>query len=187
MKKIALIFPGIGYNPDKPLLYYAAKLAKNNGFEIINIDYGALPSKSGMRGNDAKMREAFAAACRHVEEQLNAIDFATYGEVLFISKSIGTAVAATAANRLGIPARQIYYTPVEQAYEQIGSEGIAFSGTADPWVHPEKIRKMSASHGLLLYVVEDANHSLETGDVLRDIQNLEGIMKITAEYIASAQ
>ena len=32
MKKLAVLFPGIGYHVDKPLLYYGAKLAKQYDF-----------------------------------------------------------------------------------------------------------------------------------------------------------
>lgn len=34
MKKIAVLFPGIGYTCDKPLLYYSAKLAAEKGYEV---------------------------------------------------------------------------------------------------------------------------------------------------------
>ena len=30
-KKLVVLFPGFGYGPDKPLLYYAAKVARRQG------------------------------------------------------------------------------------------------------------------------------------------------------------
>ena len=36
-KKIAVLFPGIGYHTDKPLLYYGKKLAGERGYEIVEI------------------------------------------------------------------------------------------------------------------------------------------------------
>ena len=33
MKKIAIVFPGVGYTKDRPLLYYAGKLAVKRGYE----------------------------------------------------------------------------------------------------------------------------------------------------------
>ena len=38
-KKLAVIFPGVGYHSDKPLLYYSKKLAKNHGYEIKEVKY----------------------------------------------------------------------------------------------------------------------------------------------------
>ena len=35
--KLAVVFPGIGYGPDKPLLYYAARLARNQGYQILRF------------------------------------------------------------------------------------------------------------------------------------------------------
>ena len=34
-----------------------------------------------------------------------------------------------------------------------------------------------------LYLTENGNHSLETGDVLRDLENIKNVMKQTQEYI----
>ena len=41
MQKIVLLFPGVGYHTDKPLLFYGRKLAQNYGYEtVIHISYG---------------------------------------------------------------------------------------------------------------------------------------------------
>lgn len=40
MKKAAVLFPGIGYHTDKPLLYYSKKIAAELGYEIIEVPYG---------------------------------------------------------------------------------------------------------------------------------------------------
>ena len=34
-EKIAVLFPGIGYTCDKPLLYYTGKLAVARGYKIV--------------------------------------------------------------------------------------------------------------------------------------------------------
>ena len=96
-KKIAVLFPGIGYHTDKPLLYYSKKLARKRGYEIVEVKYGPLPS--GVKGNAEKMRKAFEMALIYATEQLAEIDFAAYDAMLFISKSVGTAVAAAYANK----------------------------------------------------------------------------------------
>ncbi len=39
-KKLLVVFPGIGYHCDKPLLYYGRKTAAEAGYdEVINISY----------------------------------------------------------------------------------------------------------------------------------------------------
>ena len=38
-KKLAVIFPGIRYSPECPLLYYAQKLCVREGYEILPLYY----------------------------------------------------------------------------------------------------------------------------------------------------
>ena len=83
-KKIAVIFPGVGYHVDKPLLYYSRKLAGQYGYEIVCADYGKLPSC--IKGDMKKMYEAYEQALANVTEKLSALDFSSYDRVLFISK-----------------------------------------------------------------------------------------------------
>lgn len=64
---------------------------------------------------------------------------------------------------------------------------IVFTGTADPWVTFDAVEQGCWEGGFPLYVTEDGNHSLETGDVRRDLENLQKIMGITEEYIRSGQ
>ena len=49
MKRIACLFPGIGYTCDKPLLYYSWKLLKGLGWEVVPVPYTGFPS--GVKGN----------------------------------------------------------------------------------------------------------------------------------------
>ena len=180
-KKIAVLFPGIGYHTDKPLLYYSRALVRERGYEVIEIRYGQLPS--GVKGNPEKMREAFEQALKAVEAQLKEVCFDSCEDILFISKSMGTALAASYAMKNRIAARQVYYTPVKESFEAIGREGIVFHGTADSWADTEVICEECKKRGLPLYLTEGANHSMETGDTRADLRIMQEIMERTAAYI----
>ena len=52
--KAAVIFPGIGYHTDKPLLYYGKKLAKEAGYRIIEVNYTGFPQN--VKGNEDASR-----------------------------------------------------------------------------------------------------------------------------------
>ncbi len=181
MKKIAVIFPGVGYHVDKPLLYYSRKIAAQNGYEIREVRYGNFPK--GVKGSQKKMEEAFFNALSQTEELLADVDFTAYEDVLFISKSVGTAVASAYAGKHGLSTRNIYYTPVEASFQFMKQPGIVFTGTEDSWVVFAAVKGKSEEGGFPLYVTEGADHSLETGDVEKDLKNLQEIMKITEEYI----
>ena len=111
--QLAVLFPGIGYHIDKPLLYYSAKLARARGCDLLAVQYPALPT--GLRGHAEKIEQAVQTALSAAEEQLTAIDWTAYDRVFFLSKSIGTAIAARYAVQHNIHPRQVYYTPIEPA------------------------------------------------------------------------
>ena len=167
--QLAVLFPGIGYHIDKPLLYYSAKLARARGCDLLAVQYPALPT--GLRGHAEKIEQAVQTALSAAEEQLTAIDWTAYDRVFFLSKSIGTAIAARYAVQHNIHPRQVYYTPIEQALPYLDPTGIVFHGC----------RKI----GIPLYLTENANHSMETGDTLHDIFILHDIMDETAHWMDS--
>lgn len=179
--KLAVLFPGVGYHVDKPLLYYAKDLAAMYGYETIDVKYGELPT--GIKGSEEKMREAFECSLRNALNSLKPVVWDQYEEIVFISKSIGTAVAAKTAECLGIRTRNIYYTPVAETFQFPLQPGIAFHGTADTWVGTKVLQEACEKCGLQLFVTEGANHSMETGDTLKNIRILQGIMEKTAAYL----
>ena len=187
MRKLAVIFPGIGYLFDRPLLYYSRKLAENLGYEIVPVYYSGF--EKGMKGSAQKMQRAFEQACRQADDILKDVNFSNCADIVFISKSIGTAVAVRYALQNGIAARQILYTPVDGTVrflpelKKSGAGTIAFTGTADPWVTPGYIEKAFDENAMPLQVVEGTNHSLESGNVIEDIGMLQEIMRITESFL----
>lgn len=64
-EKLAVLFPGVGYQIDRPLLYHSAKLARERGYEVCTVSYPPLPT--GLRGKPERIQQArlsFAAAPR---------------------------------------------------------------------------------------------------------------------------
>lgn len=183
MKKIAVIFPGIGYHADKPLLYYSSKLAGNYGYEIIKIGYP--PCEVNLKEASSEQIASFVEECmKTVKDTLSDVRLDTAEDILFISKSIGTAVAACYANAHGLPARHVYFTPLEDTFSYTEPKsGIAFCGTADPWADHEHVRKLCKKNDIPLTVIEGVNHSLESRDVTGDIKNLRKVMKAVDTYI----
>lgn len=179
--KLAVIFPGIGYHTDKPLLYYAKKLARELGYEIIEVPYGNFPKD--LKGAKEKLQEVFESALTQAEFMLQKVEFKCYDEILFISKSIGTAVAAAYAKKYGLITKNIFYTPIEITFPYIEQDGIAFHGTDDDWVDTVIVESGCKEKSLPLFITEAADHSLETGDILTDLQNIQVIMKQSKSYM----
>ena len=125
-------------------------------------------------------------ALSQTEEMLKNIDWDQYGQILFIAKSVGTVVAAAYAHAHKIPCRHILFTPVEATFAVPMENAIAFHGTADPWAETPAIRSLCEAMKIPLYVTENANHSLETGDTFRDIENLKTVMSQVTAFLSEA-
>lgn len=187
-KKLAVIFPGMGYHSDKPLLYFSKRLAREKGYEIEEVQYD-FPYKAREIMNDkARMQEAFEIATSQMKEQLGNMDFASYGDVVFIGKSIGTALAAYYDRMLQVHARHIVFTPVPQTFELLSEKaGLVFHGLSDPWCPSDVAKEQCKRLELELYTVEGANHSLETDSVSADIANLAKIMEQVEQMLCAKQ
>ena len=106
-----------------------------------------------------------------------------YDRIFFFSKSIGTAIAARYAVLHGLHPGQVYFTPIEAALPDLDPAGIAFHGTADPWGRTELITEGCRRLGVPLHLTENADHSMEIGDVLRDITILHTILEQTDRWM----
>ncbi len=181
MSKLAVIFPGMGYHPDKPLLYYSAKLASAAGYEIVKVTYP--PCKAV----DKEHMLPYVEECiRAAEHAIDGIDLSGQEDILFLSKSIGTVAATALAQSRKIAARQVLFTPLAETFIHAGQGcGIAFSGTKDQWVDHAKVRELCAQKDIPMTAIVNGNHSLETGDALRDIETLQQVMREVSAYIVN--
>ena len=183
MKKLSVFFPGIGYTVDKPLMHYSRKLAADCGFEVLPLPYGGFPQK--VKGDRDKVADSYRIALSQAREMLSDIDFSTYDVILFVGKSIGTVVAAEIAVQSPVADRIhfVLYTPLEETFSFSLTDAVAFTGSADPWVKENQIPLLCHKQSIPCHVIDNANHSLETGDVQTDIENLRKIMKKTEKFI----
>lgn len=197
MSKLAIFFPGIGYTVDKPLMYYSRKLASSAGYEIRLLPYKDFPSK--VQGDKARMVESFEIALAQTREMLADVNYMDYEEVLFVGKSIGTIVAAKLAQDYEMKnemknIRMVLYTPLEetlnylaqmQSTEDFQKKVQVFTGLNDPWVGGKESKIPLRCHELKIPCIslENANHSLETGDAEMDLDYLKLVMKMTRQFI----
>ena len=73
MRKIAIVFPGVGYTKDRPLLYYAGKLAVKHGYELRFVDFSGLDwSKDKLKDRDF-LRETLEKCMKITEKALDGM------------------------------------------------------------------------------------------------------------------
>jgi len=182
MKKLAVIFPGVGYTLDRPLLHYAREIVRKYDYEIRTVSYTGFPSD--VFGDADKMNKCFEIAFNKAKDDVADIDFENYDEVLFIGKSVGTAVACALAGEKSLKVRSVLFTPVVQTFRNIPGETIVFHGTSDHWAASETIKKLCEENDAEVNIIPDANHSLETGDISRDITVMRSVMKKVDEFVS---
>ena len=174
LKKLVVMFPGVGYTMDCPLLYYASFLYEAEGYEQIHMKYNSI-----LLEPDLTREEKTLQAEEYIWDKVKDIDFSAYEEVVFLSKSFGTAEAGLLAERLGINPVQIYLTPVPRALPYIKKADTVVIGTADE-VYPE-CKEYFDEHGIWPMYIEGADHSLEI--VGKPFESLE-ILRDVMEYLA---
>lgn len=171
MKKLVIMFPGVGYTMDCPLLYYASFLYEAKGYEQIHMKYNSI-----LLNPDLTREEKTLQARDYVWEKAKDIDFSAYDEVVFLSKSFGTAEAGYLAEKLGISPTQIYLTPMPRALTYIKETDTVVIGTADE-VYPE-CKAYFDEHDIRAMYIEGANHSLEIkGRLFESLEILKDVIK----------
>lgn len=181
MKKLAVIFPGVGYTCAKPLLYYTASAAADKDYEIIRLDYGQ--DIHTFRGRSSlELEPVTNLALKRTLRQLENIPFQEYDNIIFISKSIGTVLACEAEKQLSLSGkvRHFLLTPIPSAIPYLKqANGVFFSGTADPYIPEKTVRQASR-----LYpektggIFEGCDHSLEQkGDTMGNLENLRKVIE----------
>ncbi len=184
MEKLAIVFPGMGYHADKPLLYYSKKMARSMGYKIIDLSYQGFPKPE--KESEESMMQIFEIAKQQTEEQLKEIDGSKALDLLFLSKSVGTIVAVDYAYRHQLSPKFVLYTPLRETFRVMKQEkinAIAFHGTKDGWADTKILQQGCKEHDIPLHLIEQGNHSLESQDILYDIRKLQSVMQITHEFL----
>ena len=86
MKKLAIIFPGVGYTCTKPLLYYTASMAAERGYEIIRLDYGQDIHTFHGR-TPAELEPIIKLAIKRTLPQLENVPFSEYDDIILFPKA----------------------------------------------------------------------------------------------------
>ena len=185
MRRIAVIFPGVGYTKDRPLLYYAGKQAVKCGYELVHIDFSGIEwSKEKLKDQDF-LRRVMERCLTITEDSLEKIKDISSDDIVFISKSIGTAVATAYAKKKDLDAKQVCFSPLEMIEGYVHEGGaVLFYGNADPFADHTIIEKIGKDKKLEMHCIEGGNHSLETGDPCKDIDNLKQMIARVADVIS---
>ncbi|TDC80191.1 alpha/beta hydrolase [Streptomyces hainanensis] len=153
--RVALVIPGMGYTPARPLLHFARAVLLHHGWTVQEL-WWQVPD--GLSRWPAGERIAW------VERQVNeAVDAEGGACRLLVGKSLGTLAAGVAADRR---IAAVWLTPlltdefVAGALRRAEASTLLVGGTADGWWDAG----IAASSGHEVLEVPAADHALELPD-----------------------
>ena len=155
---IAVLFPGIGYTCERPLMQKCISQFHAQGFQIITLDFSAIP----FHGPD-DLDTAYQTACAQVSKELSGFDFGQYRRILFLSKSLGTACASWYEQQMSTLPSQFFLTPLPQTLRNITGQSQILGmvvGTEDTYVSPTAVTDFCHNHEIPALLIEGVGHSL---------------------------
>lgn len=175
-KKLIVLFPGVNYSVDMPLLYYAGFTYEVRGYKSVGVSYG------NSFDEKQEFERSLVNAKQIVLEQLQQIDFSIYSDVVFVSKSIGTVMAGWIQHTMGIKVRNIYLTPLQETLEYMTKEQsiiAAVAGTRDKYIKAEKLKQHCEKESIKLHLIDGVGHRLEVfGDMNKNIEILKEVVDL---------
>lgn len=184
MKKIAVLFPGLGYSCDKPLLYYIGKFYKSLGFEIVRLEWKNLPNDT--KENMDSFKNALSIILSEATDSLKKINFHEYSDIVLVGKSVGTVSLLQSEKEFlkdtKSRVRKIILTPIKETFDYDLTNSLVFHGTNDSWFPEIEFQRQIIKSKVILHEIPEANHSLENGNVFEDLETLFFVILKVKEF-----
>ncbi len=156
---IAVCFPGTGFTCKEALFERLGSEYAARGYDVVKLDFSHIPFRE-----IESLEEAIAVAQRAVKRQLSSVQFDDYDDVVFLSKSLGTILAAHAERDYGHHPRHLYLTPLHRTLTLIRPEASIIAmvlGTQDRFLTGRQLSNFCDERGYRYFLVEGVNHSLK--------------------------
>jgi hypothetical protein len=188
--KAAIVFPGLAYNSQMPLLHYSIKTIIDSGLNVLTVDYDYSNNPEFLKQSQ-KTRSDWLI--EDVEASLRAITEEENQEVVcLVGKSLGTLALGHLLEKHEDlrDAKTIWLTPLiknPELLEQMLAymkDAILVIGAKDPHFDRDIIERLNATTQLGGIIIEEANHSLEIeGDVTKSLRVLMQIVSVLQQFL----
>jgi predicted alpha/beta-fold hydrolase len=188
---VALVFPGLAYNSNMPLLHYSVETILASGINVLTVDYDYSNNSEFMKQSQTTksdwLIEDVEAALKVITEEENQ------KVVCLTGKSLGTlALGYLLETHENLrDTKTIWLTPLirnPELLEQMLAymkDAVMVIGTKDPHYDRDIVDRLNASTQLSGIIIDGANHSLEIeGDVTQSLRVLMQIVAILQQFLA---
>ena len=187
--KLALVFPGLRYSSDKPLLYYTTEILLARGYDAIQLwaDY-RLPEFQNLSQAE-KSIQLIEDGKALLHSGLQARD---YSNLVMVGKSLGTlTMAFILTEDVKLPTLMtvwftplIHLPPVSQVVLDLPGPAFVAGSDADPTFESGTVSQILSISHITTQVIEGADHSLEIpGEPLRSTQILASLMANLTDFL----
>lgn len=173
---IVVCFPGTGFTCKEALFERLAERYAARGYEALLLDFSHIPFRE-----IETMQEAVMVAQSAVRRQLLHVDFSGYQDVVWISKSLGTLLAARIGSEGNVNPRHLFLTPLPETLERIGPDTRVIAlvlGTQDRFLTGAALTAFCEAGNYRCCLIDGVNHSLK--DETSAEKNEEIIERIAA-------
>lgn len=156
---IVVCFPGTGFTCKEALFERIASDFSARGYEIVRLDFSHIPFRE-----IETLEEAVALAQRAVKRQLLHVLFSDYTDVVFVSKSLGTILAAQYERDNELTPRHVYLTPLNKTLMLVRPESRVIAmvlGTQDRFLTGRALMSFCEPRNITCCLIEGVNHSLK--------------------------
>ena len=174
---IAVCFPGTGFTCKEALFERLGSDYTARGYEVIRLDFSHIPFRE-----IESLEEAVAVAHRAAKRQLSAVSYCDYTDVVFLSKSLGTVLAAMFDRECGAKPRHLFLTPLNKTLSLIQPDMRVIAmvlGTQDRFLTGRQLASFCEERGIRYCLVDGVNHSLKDDtDTERTLRIIDQIASI---------
>ncbi len=183
MRKIAILFPGIRYSVECPLLYFGGKLMKKLGYEVVGLNYDVKDTK-------LDPEKFFDKAKKQIEKKIKKLDLQPDDQVVFVEKSVGTVLGLWVERKISAKVYHVVLTPVRATMSYLTEEtNVCYMvmGSEDEFLKPEKMKEACDKYHIQGEILEGLGHRLEDrNDPVRSLEILSHILQNMEQGVCEA-
>lgn len=174
---LMIVLGGQNYDTHKPLLYYTTALGVQAGLDVLSVSYGFLQSQALTH-----FPEDFETLYLETKTVVEAALEPRHKSLVLVGKSLGTVLIKRLKKDFShLPHKIIFLTPVSPAFDMEDfHEKLIIMGTGDDHYDEKLLAREEES---MIIEFDGADHALETGNVIADLEILQKVMGAIAGYL----
>ena len=188
---LGVIFSGIGYTLGNPLLYYSRNILIENKIDYFGINFGYTKNENYKSLNQENKNKYFINDNKIIINKILELR-KNYNQIFLIGKSLGTGTIRQCIkiDTIKNVSVLILLTPPGVEWENTINEikdtnikTLVIGSLRDKLYSVKNLSEIHGRKHIKILELEEGDHSLETGNFKKDIEQLKMIMEATNEFI----